>query len=179
MLNNLFHDVPNVCSWSKVWTPGTPVQDPDSLTTKPCCCNKRRIQFSLVFFCVGLAYFRGQCQDGAYVTLKSVYTFVRCSFYTQSWCWCVANSPYLFQTVPPSVPPKFLETRCDQIQHYPVLFLKTITHLICFLGPVVNKIWVCEICKILNSVLILPNISSVIESGLRIQIHIFIFFFSK
>ncbi len=43
-----FNDAPNVlCRW-KIWTAGRPIQQPDSSTTKPCCCNSCSMWFYIV-----------------------------------------------------------------------------------------------------------------------------------
>ncbi len=36
-----FKNVPNVLYMWKIWTAGRPIENPDSSTTKPCCCNQQ------------------------------------------------------------------------------------------------------------------------------------------
>lgn len=44
----LFHDVPTVFSWWKVWTACRTLQHPDCSTMKSCCCNRCSMWFSIV-----------------------------------------------------------------------------------------------------------------------------------
>lgn len=44
----LFHDVPNIFSWWKIWSADRLFQHSDSYITKPCCCNISGMLFNTV-----------------------------------------------------------------------------------------------------------------------------------
>lgn len=71
-------EAPNVFNWWKAWTAGRPVQQPNSSTVKPCCCQRCSMQFSIVLLRYETPSLKKTSSGWEHA---AQYWLCRCSFY--------------------------------------------------------------------------------------------------
>ncbi len=104
-----FNDAPNVLYRWKIWTAGRPIQQMDSSTTKPCCCNSLCMWFCIVLlkytssggsicFSKTFIYLSAfivpskTCKLPIQYALNHPHTIRDAGFWTERW-WHIGRSP--------------------------------------------------------------------------------------
>ena len=95
------HNEPDVFSWWKIWTAGRFVQHLDSSTTKPCCCNRCSMWFSIVLLKYGRPFLK-KTSSGRCISETCKYLSV--NTFQHWWCQiCISLTTEQFPTAPQSI----------------------------------------------------------------------------